>query len=108
MSEILAGRRVMAYDVLARIAESLGVPRGWMGMSWWAPDGTWHGPDDAYPEGVTVANLGIEMISHRLLGAGTLAVFGQTVFGEPGGLPAPVPSQMPLPGHLAPGNGSYR
>ncbi len=100
VSEIIAGRRVVAYDVLARIAESLGVPREQMGMSWWAPDGTWHGPDDAYPEGVTVANLGIEMISRRLLGAGTLAVFGQTVFGESGGLPAPIPSQMPLPGHL--------
>jgi transcriptional regulator with XRE-family HTH domain len=33
ISEILAGRRVSSYDVLARIADGLGVPRGWMGLA---------------------------------------------------------------------------
>ena len=32
--EVLKGRRVMAYDVLVRIAEGLGVPRGWMGLAY--------------------------------------------------------------------------
>jgi hypothetical protein len=35
VSEILAGRRqVVAYDVLVRIADGLGVPRGWMGLAY--------------------------------------------------------------------------
>ena len=34
VSEILSGRRVMAYDVLVRIAEGLGVPREWMGLAY--------------------------------------------------------------------------
>jgi hypothetical protein len=33
MSEILAGRRVNAYDVLIRIADGLSVPRGWLAGS---------------------------------------------------------------------------
>lgn len=32
--EILNGRKVMAYDVLVRIADGLGVPRGYMGLSY--------------------------------------------------------------------------
>src|ERR671920_1578666 len=34
VSEILKGRQVMAYDVLVRIAEGLGVPRAWMGLAY--------------------------------------------------------------------------
>lgn len=34
VSEILKGRQVMAYDVLSRIADGLGVPRGYMGLAY--------------------------------------------------------------------------
>jgi tetratricopeptide (TPR) repeat protein/transcriptional regulator with XRE-family HTH domain len=34
VSEILKGRQVMAYDVLARIADGLKVPRGYMGLAY--------------------------------------------------------------------------
>jgi transcriptional regulator with XRE-family HTH domain len=34
VSEVLKGRQVMAYDVLARIADGLGVPRGYMGLAY--------------------------------------------------------------------------
>jgi transcriptional regulator with XRE-family HTH domain len=34
ISEILDGRRVVAYDVLVRIAEGLSVPRGLMGLAY--------------------------------------------------------------------------
>lgn len=34
ISDILAGRQVQAYDVLARIADGLGVPRGYMGLAY--------------------------------------------------------------------------
>jgi transcriptional regulator with XRE-family HTH domain len=32
--EILKGRKVMAYDVLTRIADGLGVPRGYLGLAY--------------------------------------------------------------------------
>jgi transcriptional regulator with XRE-family HTH domain len=38
VSEILKGRQVMAYDVLARIADGLGVPRGHMGLAYDSPE----------------------------------------------------------------------
>ena len=34
VSAIIHGRKVMAYDVLARIADGLGVPRGYMGLAY--------------------------------------------------------------------------
>jgi hypothetical protein len=34
VSEILKGRQVIAYDVLARIADGLGIPRGYMGLAY--------------------------------------------------------------------------
>ena len=34
VSEILKGRQVMAYDVLARIADGLQIPRGYMGLAY--------------------------------------------------------------------------
>jgi antitoxin component HigA of HigAB toxin-antitoxin module len=34
VSAIIHGRRVMAYDVLSRIADGLGIPRGYMGLSY--------------------------------------------------------------------------
>lgn len=42
ISEILCGRRVTSYDVLVRIAQGLGVPRGWMGLGQDGPDPTPH------------------------------------------------------------------
>jgi transcriptional regulator with XRE-family HTH domain len=54
ISEILAGRRVNAYDVLVRIAEGLGVPRGWLGLA--------HVDVDAKPTGVEVEMSRIEAL----------------------------------------------
>jgi len=34
ISEIMSGRQVMAYDVLVRIADGLGVPRGYLGLAY--------------------------------------------------------------------------
>src|SRR5256886_10149679 len=43
VSEILKGRQVMAYDVLARIADGLGVPRGYMGLAYDEVTAVWGG-----------------------------------------------------------------
>jgi transcriptional regulator with XRE-family HTH domain len=39
ISEVLAGRQVGQYDVLTRIADGLGVPRGLMGLAYCADGG---------------------------------------------------------------------
>jgi len=36
VSAILRGRRVTAYDLLVRIAEGLGIPRGYLGLAYTA------------------------------------------------------------------------
>jgi transcriptional regulator with XRE-family HTH domain len=44
VSEIVSSRRrVESYQLLVRIAESLGIPREFMGLSWWGPDGAYCG-----------------------------------------------------------------
>src|SRR5262245_64648866 len=45
ISEILGGRHVVSYDLLARIADGLGVPRGQLGLAY----------DDATAELVTAS-----------------------------------------------------
>ncbi len=40
VSEIIAGRRlVVSYDLLIRIADGLGIPRGWLGLAHDRPSG---------------------------------------------------------------------
>jgi hypothetical protein len=34
VSAVLHGRRVVSYQVLSRIADGLGIPRGYLGLSW--------------------------------------------------------------------------
>jgi transcriptional regulator with XRE-family HTH domain len=34
VSAIIHGRQVMAYEVLSRIADGLGIPRGYLGLAW--------------------------------------------------------------------------
>ncbi len=34
VSEILSGRQVISYDLLSRIADGLGVPRGYLGLAY--------------------------------------------------------------------------
>ena len=78
VSEIVKGRQVIAYDVHERIATGLGIPPELMGMSWWAPDGTYCG-------GATVADTpkgaGAEMLRRHLIALGATAAFGAQVTG---------------------------
>jgi transcriptional regulator with XRE-family HTH domain len=94
VSEIIKGRTVKDYRVLDRIANGLGIPREFMGLS--------YGQCGTYPEGVTVADpQGAEdMLRRHLLALGTIAAFGATIKGlgeltpdvsvpgVPGGIPA--------------------
>ena len=93
VSEIVHGREVNDYRVLVRIAEGLGIPREWMGLSFGAYSG------DAAVRGAPKEVL--EAMRRRVL----LAVAGITLVGKPvpglgelGPLPAPLP--VPLPSRV--------
>ncbi|MGH3992172.1 MAG: hypothetical protein ACRDSN_06855, partial [Pseudonocardiaceae bacterium] len=106
VADIMTGRRgrVMAYDVIERTAEGLTVPRERMGLSYWGPDGHYYGPEDAYPGGVTVAELeGVaDVLRRHVLGLGGVTIVGATVEGL-GELFAELPdlSPVPLPDRLS-------
>ena len=107
VSEILSGRRgVESHRVLRRIVGGLDIPPEMMGLSWWGPDGTYHGPDGVYPEVVTVANapkgVSAEMLRRHLLALGGVALVGQPVphLGELLELPSAAPGPVPLPSRI--------
>jgi transcriptional regulator with XRE-family HTH domain len=95
VSEILSGRRVIAYEVLERIAEGLNIPRELMGLSWYGPAGASAYPGSVMvqpPEGVTEA-----MRRRAFLAAAGVAIVGQPVkqLGEVLNLPGPPPPELP-------------
>jgi hypothetical protein len=83
VSEILSGRQVIAYDVLVRVAEGFGIPRGLMGL--------------AYTQGVEEVDE--EMKRRALLAVATTAMLGSPVLGEVLELPRPA-TPTPLPSRL--------
>lgn len=96
VSEILKGRQVMAYDVLARIADGLGVPRGYMGLAYDEATATTvvGPPDDEHAEED-------ESVKRRKFLSNTAAVmFGAAVFGQDQGPWLPSPAQTPAPGRV--------
>ncbi|MQA11418.1 MAG: helix-turn-helix domain-containing protein [Pseudonocardiaceae bacterium] len=96
VSEILKGRQVMAYDVLARIADGLGVPRGYMGL--------------AYDEATEVQVVSAadqeqaeedESVKRRKFLAHAASVtMGAAVLGSDSGTWASGPTQTPAPGRI--------
>ena len=67
VSEIFSGRRVQSYDVLVRVADGLGIPRGMMGLA-----------------GIEVQEEVDEDVERRkLLAIAGAIMFGTPVFGKP-------------------------
>lgn len=93
VSEVLKGRRVMAYDVLVRIAQGLEVPRAWMGLAY---DEGAESTDPAAGEEV----VDEDMRRRALLAAATTALLGAPVLGEVLELPTPPATPTPLPSRL--------
>lgn len=92
VSEIIKGRQVQSYDVLARVADGLGVSRSAMGLAYAGLD---EGLEPLY-EDVTE-----DMRRRALLAAGALALFGSPILGEVLELPERSPGTTPLPDRLA-------
>ncbi|MCK2242118.1 MULTISPECIES: helix-turn-helix transcriptional regulator [unclassified Crossiella] len=93
VSEITKGRQVMAYDVLARIGDGLGIPRGYMGMGY-SPGVAAVGPSGGREDE--------DVQRRRFLAAAASAVVGATLdfgWGQLGPL-RDVASPTPVPGRL--------
>jgi transcriptional regulator with XRE-family HTH domain/tetratricopeptide (TPR) repeat protein len=97
VSEILKGRQVMAYDVLARISDGLGIPRGYMGL--------------AYDEATQITVVGAadeqqaeedEAVKRRrFLAHAAQVTMGATVFAaDSGSWAAPSPAMTPAPSRI--------
>ena len=54
VSAIIHGRKVMAYDVLSRICDGLGAPRGYMGLAYDETSAATSDPEDAATQPVEV------------------------------------------------------
>ncbi len=94
VSEIIKGRKVMGYDVLVRICEGLGIPRGMMGLAYA------EGSDLAPGEEVeSVGEVTEEMRRRALLAAASAALLGAPVLGEVLELPRPQ-TPTPLPSRI--------
>ncbi|MDQ2882678.1 MAG: helix-turn-helix domain-containing protein [Actinomycetota bacterium] len=93
VSEVLKSRRVVAYDVLLRIAQGLEVPRAWMGLAY---------DEGAVPAGPAVGEEVIDedMRRRALLAAASVALLGAPVLGEVLELPTPPATPTPLPSRL--------
>lgn len=97
VSEILKGRQVMAYDVLTRISDGLGVPRGYMGL--------------AYDEATAIRVVGAadgqqaeedeSVKRRRFLAHAAQVTMGAAVFGSESGTAwASGPARTPAPGRI--------
>jgi len=94
VSEILGGRKVLSYDLLVRIAQGLGIPRGLMGLSY-GGRGAYGGDEVAVAKPLVSA----EMLRRHLIALGAVAVFGGPTVGEllaelSGPSPVSLPSQL--------------
>ena len=95
VSEIVTGRRVENHHLLVRIAESFAIPREFMGLSWWSPEGTYCGEvrsvESAEEE---------EMRRRAVLASTSLAALGQAVQGLGELTELALPTGEPLPSRL--------
>ncbi len=95
VSEILKGRQVIAYDVLARIADGLGIPRGYMGLAY---EGAMVGrvattSDSQVEEDESVKRR--NFLSHA-----AAVTMGAAVFGTESANWTPVYAQTPAPSRI--------
>jgi len=87
VSEIVSGRQVQSVAVLERIADGLGVPRGWMGLAYTADTTSPEPPPRKAPPDPTAALLD-EDFAERVIRAKLLDHGITVLFGKPDAEPA--------------------
>ncbi|MGH3684112.1 MAG: helix-turn-helix domain-containing protein [Pseudonocardiaceae bacterium] len=107
VAEILSGRQVENHRLLRRIAAGLDVTPEMMGLSWWGPEGTYHGPQGGYPDGgggtVDRSPEGVraDMLRRHLVALGMVVLTGQPLrYRELRELPGATPGPVPLPSRI--------
>lgn len=99
VSEILKGRQVMAYDVLARIADGLRIPRGYMGLAY--DEATQIKVVAAGSDGAEQAEEDEAVKRRRFLAHAAQVTMGATVFAvDSGSWAAASPATTPAPGRI--------
>jgi transcriptional regulator with XRE-family HTH domain len=91
VSEILAGRQVRAYDVLARIADAFEIPRGLMGLAYGLTDGE---------QAIQDVDEDDPAQRRGFLGAVASVSVGAMTEQARRWLPAPVHAVAPVPEHI--------
>ncbi|MGH4025759.1 MAG: helix-turn-helix domain-containing protein, partial [Pseudonocardiaceae bacterium] len=92
VSAVLAGRRVQSIALLERIADGLGVPRGWMGLAYTPEVGS-----EPAAEAVSEDERSANLFRH----AATL-LFGAPVFGLADPIRDEEPALTPMPSRIGP------
>ncbi|MGH3932565.1 MAG: hypothetical protein ACRDTF_21620 [Pseudonocardiaceae bacterium] len=101
VSEIMHGwRQVIAYDVLARIAEGLGAPRGHLGLAYSSGR-----EDDAYagrrtPQSGVVEEVDDGMLRRDILAQGSVALVGVPLLGKLLAASTAGPGDLALPSQV--------
>ncbi|GAA5105739.1 helix-turn-helix transcriptional regulator [Haloechinothrix salitolerans] len=99
VSEILKGRQVMAYDVLARIADGLRIPRGYMGLAY--DEATQVKVVATGSDGAEQAEEDEAVKRRRFLAHAAQVTMGATVFAvDSGSWAAASPATTPAPGRI--------
>jgi transcriptional regulator with XRE-family HTH domain/tetratricopeptide (TPR) repeat protein len=96
VSEILKGRQVMAYDVLVRISDGLGIPRGYMGLAYDPVTAT----SMAVPPTSAPAGEDESVKRRKILAHGAAVMFGTAVLGADRSQWLPSPAQTPTPSRI--------
>lgn len=91
VSAIVQGRQVSGYALLTRIADGLGIPRGWMGLAC---------AQDSPPRSSPVEEMDESAKTRALLAAASLALFDRPVLGAVPELAAQPEVPTPLPSRL--------
>jgi len=97
VSEILKGRRVLAYDVLVRVADGLGIPRGRMGLTYDLTSIQFAPHAQVNDEHTTrIEEMGEAVKRRLLLASATMALVDRPVLGAVAA-PDHAPVATPLP-----------
>lgn len=96
VSEILKGRQVMAYDVLARIADGLSIPRGSMGLAYDEATAVRVATTEVDPQ----AEEDESVKRRRFLAHAAAVTMGAAVMGKDSASWVAYPAQTPAPGKI--------
>lgn len=93
ITEVARGRQIQSYDVLARIADGLGIPRGYMGLAYTNTPSPRFGNPPSNPEGNSMQRRDfLGLVSKLVMGAALTPAEIALLAGDPH--PTPIPHRI--------------